>query len=155
MPRTFAYVRVSTTGQTTENQVREIAAAGFKVDRRRVVSETVSGSSSIDQRPGFRALLNRLERDDVLIVTKMDHLGRDAIDVTQTVAKLGDMGVRVHCIALGAVDLTSAAGMMAMGVIGAAAQFELDLLVKRSRSDLVRAKTKGVAPGRPAARDAE
>lgn len=46
VPRTFAYVRVSTTGQTTENQIQEIDAAGFKVDPRRVVSETVSGSSS-------------------------------------------------------------------------------------------------------------
>jgi putative DNA-invertase from lambdoid prophage Rac len=42
MPRTFAYVRVSSTGQTTENQIQEIEAAGFKVDPRRVVSETVS-----------------------------------------------------------------------------------------------------------------
>jgi putative DNA-invertase from lambdoid prophage Rac len=46
MPRTFAYVRVSTVGQTTENQIQEIKAAGFKVDPRRVVSETVSGSSA-------------------------------------------------------------------------------------------------------------
>jgi putative DNA-invertase from lambdoid prophage Rac len=53
MPRTFAYVRVSTVGQTTENQIQEIEAAGFKVDPRRVVSETVSGSSAIEQRPGF------------------------------------------------------------------------------------------------------
>jgi hypothetical protein len=44
MPRTFAYVRVSTAGQTTENQIQEIEAAGFKVETRRVVSETVSGS---------------------------------------------------------------------------------------------------------------
>jgi hypothetical protein len=44
--RTFAYVRVSTTGQTTENQIQEIETARFKVDPRRVVSETVSGSSA-------------------------------------------------------------------------------------------------------------
>jgi putative DNA-invertase from lambdoid prophage Rac len=48
MPRTFAYVRVSTTGQTTENQIQEIEVAGFKVDPRRVVSETVSGSSAME-----------------------------------------------------------------------------------------------------------
>jgi hypothetical protein len=60
--RTFAYVRVSTVGQTTENQIHEIEGAGFKVDRRRVVSETVSGSSAIAQRPGFQQLLNRLSR---------------------------------------------------------------------------------------------
>jgi putative DNA-invertase from lambdoid prophage Rac len=155
MPRTFAYVRVSTTGQTTENQVREIAAAGFKVDRRRVVSETVSGSSSIDQRPGFRALVDRLEPDDVLIVTKLDRLGRNAIDVATTVAKLADLGVRVHCLALGAVDLTSAAGKMTMGVINAVAQFERDLLIERTNSGLARAKAEGVVLGRPAALAAE
>ena len=53
MPRTFAYVRVSSVGQTTENQIQEIEAAGFKVDARRVVSEAVSGSSAIEQRPGL------------------------------------------------------------------------------------------------------
>ena len=79
MPRTFGYVRVSTAGQTTENQVREIEAAGFKVEPCRVVSETISGSSSIDQRPAFAQLLVRLERDDVLLVTRMDG----------TVARLG------------------------------------------------------------------
>jgi putative DNA-invertase from lambdoid prophage Rac len=155
MPRTFAYVRVSTTGQTTENQVQEIAAAGFKVDRRRVVSETVSGSSSIDQRPGFRALVDRLEPDDVLIVTKLDRLGRNAIDVATTVAKLADLGVRVHCLALGAVDLTSAAGKMTMGVINAVAQFERDLLIERTNAGLARAKAQGVVLGRPAALAAE
>ena len=150
MARTFAYARVSTAGQTTENQVREIEAAGFKVDRRRIVTETVSGSSSIDQRPGFAKLLDRLERDDVLIVTKMDRLGRNAIDVAQTVAKLGDMGVRVHCLALGGVDLTSAAGKMTMGVINAVAQFERDLLIERTNSGLARAKAEGTKLGRKA-----
>jgi len=150
MARTFAYCRVSTTGQTTENQVREIEAAGFKVDSRRIVTETISGSSSIDQRPGFVRLLDRLERDDVLIVTKMDRLGRNAVDVTQTVERLAGIGVRVHCLALGGVDLTSAAGKMTMQVLGAVAQFERDLLIERTNSGLARAKAEGVALGRPA-----
>src|SRR5471030_3169010 len=106
MPRTFAYVRVSTTGQTTENQIQEIEAAGFTVSARRVVSETVSGSSAIEQRPGFMRLLDKLEQDDVLIVTKLDRLGRNAIDVATTVARLAELGVRVHCLALGGIDLT-------------------------------------------------
>ena len=92
MPRTFTYVRVSTVGQTTENQVREIEAAGFKVEPRRVVSETVSGSSAIEQRPGFVRLMDKLERDDVLIVTKMDRLGRNTIDVATTVERLAAEG---------------------------------------------------------------
>jgi putative DNA-invertase from lambdoid prophage Rac len=150
MARTFAYVRVSTSGQTTENQIREIEAAGFKVDARRVVSETVSGSSAIEQRPGFMRLLDRLERDDVLIVTKLDRLGRNAVDVTLTVARLADMGVRVHCLALGGVDLTSAAGRMTMQVLGAVAQFERDLLIERTHAGLARAKAEGATLGRRA-----
>jgi putative DNA-invertase from lambdoid prophage Rac len=151
MPRTFAYVRVSTAGQTTENQVREIEAAGFAIEKRRVVSETVSGSSAIEQRPGFMKLMDRLERDDVLIVTKLDRLGRNAMDVTATVAKLADMGVRVHCLALGGADLTSAAGRMTMQVINAVAQFERDLLIERTQSGLERARASGERLGRPSA----
>lgn len=153
MPRTFAYCRVSTAGQTTENQVREIEGAGFKVEPRRVISETVSGSSAIEQRPGFAKLMDRLERDDVLVVTKLDRLGRNAIDVAQTVAKLEAMGIRVHCLALGGVDLTSPAGKMTMHVIGAVAQFERDLLIERTQSGLARTKAAGTVLGRPATLD--
>ncbi len=153
MPRTFAYVRVSTGGQTTENQLREIKAAGFKIEKHRVVSETVSGSSAIEQRPGFVKLMDGLERDDVLIVTKLDRLGRNAMDVTGTVAKLADMGVRVHCLALGGADLTSAAGRMTMQVINAVAQFERDLLIERTQSGLERAKAAGERLGRPSVLD--
>jgi putative DNA-invertase from lambdoid prophage Rac len=154
MPRTFAYVRVSTAGQTTENQIQEIEAAGFAVDPRRVVSETVSGSSALEQRAGFMRLLDRLERDDVLLVTKMDRLGRNAIDVATTVEKLAGMGVRVHCLALGGVDLTSPPGRMTMSVINAVAQFERDLLIERTQSGLKRAKAAGATLGRPAALNA-
>jgi putative DNA-invertase from lambdoid prophage Rac len=51
MPGTFAYCRVSTLTQTVENQIKAIAAAGFSVEKRRTVSETVAGSSAIEQRP--------------------------------------------------------------------------------------------------------
>ena len=149
MARTFAYVRVSTAGQTTENQLREIEAAGFAIEKRRVVSETVSGSSAIEQRPGFLKLLDKLEQDDVLIVTKLDRLGRDAVDVTNTVNRLAKLGVRVHCLALGGADLTSAAGRMVMQVINAMAQFERDLLIERTQAGLERAKASGKVLGRP------
>jgi putative DNA-invertase from lambdoid prophage Rac len=98
-------------------------------------------------------LLDRLERDDVLIVTKLDRLGRNAIDVGITVAKLEKIGVRVHCLALGGVDLTSPAGKMTMGVINAVAEFERDLLIERTQSGLARAKAAGTILGRPAALD--
>src|SRR5690349_13619114 len=80
MSRAFAYLRVSTPGQTTDNQLQEIRAAGFAIELRRVVTETVSGSLATARRPGFARLLDRLEPGDVLVVTKLDRLGRDAMD---------------------------------------------------------------------------
>lgn len=149
MSRTFAYCRVSTTDQTTDNQMLEIAAAGFTVEPQRIITETVSGSTAAIERSAFAVLLHKLEAGDVLIVTKLDRLGRNAMDVRQTVERLTDMGVRVHCLALGGVDLTSAAGKMTMSVIVAVAEFERDLLIERTNAGLQRAKAAGKALGRP------
>ncbi|WP_170419792.1 recombinase family protein [Ruegeria atlantica] len=151
MSRTFAYTRVSTTEQIPENQLQEIEAAGFKVEPHRIVAETVSGSVAIARRKGFGRLLDKMERGDILIVTKLDRLGRDAIDVSTIVAKLEKLGIRVHCLTLGGVDLTSSAGKLTMGVINAVAQFERDLLIERTQSGLARAKAQGKPLGRPAA----
>ena len=149
MSRVFAYCRVSTQDQTTENQVLEIANAGFSVTPQRTVAETVSGSVPASERKGFGQLINKLEAGDVLVVTKLDRLGRNAMDVRATVEALTGMGVRVHCLALGGVDLTSPAGKMTMGVIAAVAEFERDLLVERTQSGLARARASGTALGRP------
>ena len=151
MSRVFAYCRVSTFDQTTDNQVREIDAAGFKVTPQRTIAETVSGSVPTAERKGFSQLVNKLEAGDVLVVTKLDRLGRNAMDVRATVEGLTGLGVRVHCLALGGVDLTSAAGKMTMGVLAAVAEFERDLLVERTQSGLARAKAAGKSLGRPPA----
>jgi len=151
MARTFLYTRVSTIGQTTENQVGEVKAAGFAVQSSRIITETISGSAPAMQRPEFRRLVDRLEAGDVLVVTKLDRLGRNAMDVRSTVDALAAIGVRVHCLALGGVDLTSSAGRMTMQVIAAVAEFERDLLVERMQAGLSRARTEGKALGRPAA----
>lgn len=149
MSRVFAYCRVSTADQTHENQVLEIQAAGFQLEPRRVISETVSGSTAAMERKGFRKLVDRLDWEDVLVVTKLDRLGRNAMDVRATVERLAEMKVRVHCLALGGVDLTSAAGKMTMAVIAAVAEFERDLLVERTQAGLSRARAQGKKLGRP------
>lgn len=149
MSRVFAYCRVSTVDQSTENQRREIEAAGFSIDGRRVVEESISGSVAASERPGFVRLLDRLEAGDVLVVTKLDRLGRNAMDVRATVERLTEIGVRVHCLALGGVDLTSAAGKMTMQVLAAVAEFERDLLIERTQAGISRAKAAGKAFGRP------
>jgi putative DNA-invertase from lambdoid prophage Rac len=132
--RLFAYCRVSTTEQTTENQLREIETAGFAVSPQRVISETVSGSVPTSERQGFGRLLDKMEAGDVLVVTKLDRLGRNAMDVRATVEALDGMGIRVHCLALGGVDLCSPAGKMTM-----------------TQAGLARAKAEGKSLGRPRA----
>ena len=148
MSRVFAYCRVSTLDQDTQNQVLEIQAAGFNVQRQRIIEEKVSGSVPAQERKGFMRLLDRLEATDVLIVTKLDRLGRNAMDVRATVEQLAGLGVRVHCLALGGVDLTSPAGKMTMQVIAAVAEFERDLLIERTQSGLQRARAAGKRLGR-------
>ncbi|MFM0385862.1 recombinase family protein [Paraburkholderia dipogonis] len=156
MSRTFAYCRVSTTDQTTDNQVIEIQSAGFAIDKRRIVTECVSGSVAAVERKGFAKLLDRFEEGDVLIVTKLDRLGRNAMDVRATVERLAVHGVRVHCLALGGVDLTSSAGKMTMQVLSAVAEFERDLLIERTQAGLARARAEGTPLGRrPALTDAD
>lgn len=151
MSRVFAYCRVSTPDQTNENQIQEIRSAGFELQPHRVVAECVSGSIPAMERDGFRRLIDRLEWGDVLIVTKLDRLGRNAMDVRTTVEKLSDRKVCVHCLALGGVDLTCAAGKMTMAVISAVAEFERDLLIERTQAGLTRAKAQGKKLGRPRA----
>lgn len=153
--RTFSYCRVSQDGQHTDNQVHEIEAAGFTIEPQRVVTETVSGSTPALQRKGFAKLVDKLEAGDVLIVTKLDRLGRNAMDVRGTVDALAAMGVRVHCLQLGSMDLTSPTGKMTMGVINAVAEFERDLLIERTQSGLRRAKAQGKSLGRPPALNAQ
>lgn len=151
MSRVFAYCRVSTTDQTTGNQRHEIEAAGFSVDKRRLIEESISGSVAASERPGFQKLLDRLEDGDILVVTKLDRLGRNAMDVRATVEALASMGVKVHCLALGGVDLTSPAGKMTMGVIAAVAEFERDLMLERTKAGISRARAAGKTFGRPPA----
>jgi len=155
MSRVFAYCRVSTLEQNTENQRREIEAAGFAIQPRRLIEEYISGSVAAAERPGFMRLLDRMENGDVLIVTKLDRLGRNAMDIRQTVELLAASEIRVHCLALGGVDLTSPAGKMTMQVISAVAEFERDLLIERTHAGIARAKASGKRFGRPPALNEE
>jgi putative DNA-invertase from lambdoid prophage Rac len=148
MSRVFAYCRVSTSDQNTQNQSMEIKAAGFAIEKQRLIEENISGSVVAKQRPRFIKLIDRMEQGDVLVVTKLDRLGRNAMDVRATVEQLASSGIRVHCLALGGVDLTSPAGKMTMQVIAAVAEFERDLLIERTQSGIIRAKAAGKRFGR-------
>lgn len=149
MSRTFAYCRVSTSLQDTEHQIREIAAKGFGVEPQRIIEENISGKTPASQRPGFQKLLDRMEKGDRLIVTKLDRLGRNAIDVELTVKGLKERGIEVHCLALEGFDLSSAIGGMVFKMLLAFAEFERDLISERTNAGLKTAKAKGKVFGRP------
>ncbi|MGL5667326.1 MAG: recombinase family protein, partial [Shewanella sp.] len=84
--RVFSYCRVSTTEQTTENQIIAIRQRGYDVIDSRVVSETISGSVEAMKRQKFRMLVeHQMESGDALVVLKLDRLGRDNIDVQNTI----------------------------------------------------------------------
>ncbi len=152
MSRTFGYLRVSRADLTTDNQKHEIEVAGFGIDSHRYIVETISGSVPAFERPMFARLVDRLEEQDRVIVTKIDRLGRNAMDVRATVDELARRGVSIHCLALGGVDLTSSAGRMTMTVIAAVGEMERDLLIERTHAGLKRAvEVDGKKLGRPSA----
>ena len=150
MSRVFAYARVSTVEQLTENQREEIARAGYAIEPRRFIEEKVSGSVPALQRQAFAKLLEKMETGDTLIVTKLDRIGRDSIDVQQTVAHFTEQRMRLIVLQLGNLDLTSSAGSLMVKVLAAMADFERDLIIERTQAGQARARAAGTHMGRPA-----
>lgn len=147
----FGYGRVSTTTQSTENQRLELAQARYPVpDEFWFADQGISGKTCAAQRPEFRNLLSKIRPGETLVVSKLDRLGRDAVDVMQTIRLLGERAVKVIVLQLGSIDLTSAPGKMLLTMLAAVAEMERDLLIERTQAGLQRAKAQGKTLGRPA-----
>ncbi|QNA88695.1 recombinase family protein [Massilia sp. Dwa41.01b] len=144
----FGYGRVSTKEQTTENQRREIEAAGYAIDYWHA-DEGVSGKVAASQRPQFAKMLGQIRDGETLVVTKLDRLGRDAQDVGSTIKALAARRIEVIVLQLGKLDLASAAGKLMLTMLAAVAEMERDLLVERTQSGLARARAEGKTLGRP------
>ncbi|MEZ2887701.1 recombinase family protein [Escherichia coli] len=152
MSRTFAYCRVSTSEQSTENQIMAIRQAGYAVNDSRVISETVSGGVQAMQRKGFADMVtHKLEAGDQLVVLKLDRLGRDNIDVQQTITMLVDKGIDVVSLDLPVRNLSSAEGKLMLQMFSAFAEFEKSRIIERTKEGLVRARKEGKTLGRPVA----
>lgn len=150
--RIFAYCRVSTTEQSTENQIIAIRQKGYEVSDSRVISETVSGSVEAMKRKKFKLLINhQMERGDMLVVLKLDRLGRDNIDVQRTINLLTERGVKVVCLDLPVADLSSAEGKLMLQMFSAFAEFERNRIRERTKEGIERAKAQGKKLGRPEA----
>lgn len=154
MSRTFAYCRVSTSEQTTENQIMAIRQAGYDILDSRVISETVSGGVQAMKRKGFADMVtHKLEKGDHLVVLKLDRLGRDNIDVQQTIAMLITKEIDVVSLDLPVRNLASAEGKLMLQMFSAFAEFEKSRIIERTKEGLARAKTEGKKLGRPPATD--
>lgn len=149
MSRLFVYGRVSTAEQDPENQHLEIQQAGYTIDPKRVVLEKVSGATPADAREGFSKLKDKLEAGDTLIVTKLDRLGRDSIDVQQQVEWFKANCVRLIVLQLGNLDLTSEAGAFTLKILAAVADFERGLIRERTLAGQAKAWKAGKTKGRP------
>lgn len=149
MTRLFAYARVSTVEQETANQLLEIKSAGYVIESHRYIEERISGSVEAFKRPAFLQLTYKLEQGDTLVVTKLDRLGRDSIDVQKTVHWFTEHGVRLIVLQLGNLDLTSSSGALMVKVLSAVADFERQLIIERVQAGLARAKAENVKLGRP------
>jgi putative DNA-invertase from lambdoid prophage Rac len=150
MTATFAYLRVSKSDDvmTTANQRLELEQAGHRIDYWH--EDTMSGSTQAMARPGFAAMLAKMRDGETLVVSKLDRLGRDAMDVMNTVRSLSARSIRVIVQSLGGVDLTSITGKLLVTMLAAVAEMERDLLVERTRAGVARAKAEGKQIGRPA-----
>lgn len=150
--RTFAYCRVSTLEQDTTNQILAIEKAGYNIDPSRVISEKVSGSVQAMQREQFKLLVDyKLESGDTLVVLKLDRLGRDNIDLQQTIHKLTDKGVKVVSLDLPVSELSSSEGKLMLQLFASFAEFERNRIRERTSEGLARAKKDGKKLGRPKA----
>jgi putative DNA-invertase from lambdoid prophage Rac len=149
MTATFAYLRVSKNDDvmTTANQRLELEQAGYRIDYWH--EDTISGSTNALGRPGFAAMLGKMRDGEALVVSKLDRLGRDAIDVMATVRMLATRDIRVIVHSLGGVDLASPTGKLLVTMLAAVAEMERDLLIERTRAGIVRARAEGKAIGRP------
>lgn len=146
---TFAYLRVSTKDQTTEQQLGQIQDAGHQVEKDRVyVEQGVSGKVPALQREQFAKLNERMDAGDTLVVTKLDRLGRDMLDVIATIRDLTERGVAIVILGLGTLDRTPQA-KLTLAMLAAISEYERDLISERTKAKLAQLKADGKKLGRP------
>lgn len=151
--RVALYLRVSTSGQTVENQRIELervaAAAGWAVIG--VYEDAgISGGKGRDQRPAFDRLLKDASRRkfDIVAAWSVDRLGRSLVDLVGFLQDMHAVGVDLY-LHQQALDTTTPSGRAMFGMLGVFAEFERGIIRERVNAGLARARTKGVILGRP------
>ena len=150
LKRAALYLRVSTDGQTVENERLAVyEQRGWKVVQE-YADSGISGAKDRRLRPGLDALLKDAMRGrfDVVLAWALDRFGRSLVDLLDTLGELEAAGA-VLVLHQQAIDTTTPAGRMFFQVTGAFAEFERGMIRSRVMAGLERAKARGVRLGRP------
>lgn len=139
----IGYARVSTREQVESlaAQRETLTAAGCQ----KVYEDQASGVKAA--RPGLEAALEFMREDDVLVVTRLDRLGRSALDTMKTLSALDERGVRMKALDFD-LDTATPSGRLVMGIFIHLAQWERELLIQRTHEGLAHARAQGRMGGR-------
>lgn len=142
----MGYARVSTADQNPQLQIDALIRAG--VDPRDIFEERVSGTSI--KRPMLEAMMKDIQPGDIVIVWKMDRLGRNAMHLHQIAQDIQAKGAHLRLLDNSGLDTSTAAGRMMFGMLAHMAQFESDLNYERTMAGLASARAQGRTGGRSA-----
>jgi DNA invertase Pin-like site-specific DNA recombinase len=148
--RLFGYARVSTSQQSLDIQVKALKAEGVKPNR--IFSDKVTGSHV--KRDGLQLLRVKVEEGDVILVKKLDRLGRDTADMIQLIKEFDAVGVAIRFLDDG-ISTEGSMGKMVVTILSAVAQAERQRILERTNEGRIEAKTKGVKFGRKPTVDRE
>ncbi len=140
----IGYIRVSRDKQTTALQEDAIQQAHCE----RVFTEKMSGLR--DDRPEFLKMLEMARRGDVIVVWRLDRLGRSLRQLIETVNTLHEQGIELKSIKEN-IDTTTPTGKLMFHIVGAMAEFERDIIQERTLAGLEAARARGRKGGRPKA----
>ncbi|HHL1322753.1 TPA: recombinase family protein [Klebsiella pneumoniae] len=141
--RLFGYARVSTSQQSLDIQIKGLKEAGVKASR--IFTDKASGSST--DRKGLDLLRMKVEEGDVILVKKLDRLGRDTADMIQLIKEFDAQGVAVRFIDDG-ISTDGEMGKMVVTILSAVAQAERRRILERTNEGRQEARLKGIRFGR-------
>lgn len=147
----LGYARISTGHQSLDQQHDALVDAG--VDANRIYDDTLSGTSTKEQRPGLSDLLAYARPGDTIVVVGIDRLGRNAAEVMTTIRDLGQREIVLRSLREG-IDTSTPAGRMVAGVLASLAELELELQRERRAAAKSARQARGLPIGRPKRLDA-
>ena len=142
----YGYTRVSTGDQSHALQKDALVAAG--VSEKDIYSDTTTGKRNTGDRPEFSRMMERLAEGDIVLVWKLDRLGRSMLDVVQTVMTLAEKDIFLRSLQEG-VDTATPLGRALVGILASLAQLERDNIKERVKAGMDAAARRGIHCGRP------